>query len=145
MVIVVMPEMYEIYQKHADRYDELVRAEDYENNLGVFLESAVDWKDAWVMEAGVGTGRITKLYIEQVAFAVCCDRSEHMLDYAQKSLSAYKEKLDFIKTDNMNLPVTSRLIDVFIEGWSFGHSVMDFPGTVSGPITGLLRLCRLRK
>ncbi|MBA7575355.1 hypothetical protein ES708_17179 [subsurface metagenome] len=28
-----MPEMYEIYEKYADRYDKLIRAEDHRDNL----------------------------------------------------------------------------------------------------------------
>jgi len=120
-----MPDMYEIYRKHAGRYDELVQSEDFENNLGNFLKSTVDWHNLRVLEAGVGTGRVTRLYLDEIAFATCCDRSEHMLQYARNALSIYSKKLTFLIAENTNLPETDQPIDVFIEGWSFGHAIMD--------------------
>ncbi|MBT3316782.1 class I SAM-dependent methyltransferase [bacterium] len=120
-----MPEMYEIYEKHADKYDELVRAEDYQNNLRNLLHETVNWRDLSVIEGGVGTGRVTRLYIEQVASSICCDRAQHMLDFAQGALSEYEDKLKFLRADNLNIPDLDGGFDLFIEGWSFGHSVSD--------------------
>lgn len=119
-----MPDMFEIYQNHADRYHELVIAEDFQNNLGSLLSTLVDWDDLSVFEAGVGTGRVTQLYIDAVAAAVCCDRSQHMLDFAQRLLDDHSSKLTFRLTDNTNFPDFGRSFDLFIEGWSFGHSIM---------------------
>jgi len=48
-----------------------------------------------------------------------------MLDFAQDVLAAYKEKLRFLRADNMNIPDLDGEFDLFIEGWSFGHSVSD--------------------
>jgi len=82
-----MPEMYEIYEKHADRYDELIRAEDHRDNLRHLLHETVNWRGLSVIEGGVVTGRVTRLYIEHPASSVCCDRSQHMLNFAQEILS----------------------------------------------------------
>jgi SAM-dependent methyltransferase len=120
-----MPEMYEIYEKHADRYEELVRAEDYQDNLRDSLQGAVNWEGLSVIEGGVGTGRVTRLYIEEAALSVCCDRSRHMLDSAQEILSKFENKLRFVRADNTDLPDFGGGLDVFVEGWSFGHSVSD--------------------
>jgi SAM-dependent methyltransferase len=119
-----MPDMFEIYQSHAPRYHELVLAEDFENNLGSLLHQLVNWHDLSVLEAGVGTGRVTQLYIAQAATAVCCDQSQHMLAFAQESLAAYSPKLTFQLADNTDLPDLKSTFDAFIEGWSFGHSIM---------------------
>lgn len=119
-----MPDMFEIYQSHAPRYHELVLAEDYENNLGSLLHQLANWRDLSVLEAGVGTGRVTTLYIAQAAVAVCCDQSQHMLDFAQESLAAHSPKLTFHIADNTDLPDFESTFDVFIEGWSFGHTIM---------------------
>ena len=81
-----MPDMFEIYQSHASRYHELVLAEDHQNNLGSLLHQLVDWQDLSVLEAGVGTGRVTQLYIADAADAVCCDQSAHMLELADRFL-----------------------------------------------------------
>ena len=119
-----MPDMFEIYQNHAPRYHELVLAEDFENNLGSLLHQLVNWHDLSVLEAGVGTGRVTQLYIAQTATTVCCDQSQHMLDFAQKSLAAHSSKLTFQLADNTDLPDFESTFEVFIEGWSFGHTIM---------------------
>ena len=119
-----MPDMFEIYQSHAPSYHELVLAEDHENNLGSLLQQLVDWQDLSVLEVGVGTGRVTQLYMADAADAVCCDQSAHMLEFAQKNLAAYSPKLTFHLADNERLPDLESIFDVFIEGWSFGHSIM---------------------
>jgi SAM-dependent methyltransferase len=119
-----MPDMFEIYQSHAPRYHELTLAEDFEDNLGSLLLRLVNWHDLSVLEAGVGTGRVTQLYIAQAATAVCCDQSQHMLDFARKSLAAHSPKLNFQLADNTDLPDFGSTFDLFIEGWSFGHTIM---------------------
>ncbi len=123
-----MPTMYEIYNAHADRYDELVRAEDYQGNLGRFLDDCLDLRGARVMEAGVGTGRMTRLYMDRVDSAVCCDRSPHMLEFAERTLvdsTNEPPRLRFIQADNLDLPLLQAPVDIFLEGWSSGHAVTD--------------------
>ena len=71
----------------------MVQAEDVDNNLGRLLHEVVEWQNKVVFEAGVGTGRVTKLYIDEVAFAYGFDRSEHMLDFAQSALAKHEAKL----------------------------------------------------
>ncbi len=120
-----MPTMYEIYEKHADRYDAMVRAEDYQGNLKSLLDSQLNWESSTVLEAGVGTGRVTQIYAHKVISAVCCDRSDHMLGFARQSLIQHQDKLEFLRADNVQFPILEQTFDIFIEGWSFGHSIMD--------------------
>lgn len=117
--------MDEIYQKHADRYDELVDAEDYLGNLPRFLLSLVKWQGARVLEAGTGTGRVTRFYAEHAAEIYCCDRSEHMLSRAVSNLSPFLPKIQFLTADNLTLPHFRKPLDIFIEGWSFGHVILE--------------------
>lgn len=141
-----MPEMYEIYRQHADWYDRLVGAEDVEGNLAPALFEVARWKGVDVYEAGVGTGRVTKLYVERVRAATLVDRSQHMLDQAARNLAGFSDKLRFLLGDNFALPrpVASASVsgadggasagtgaaafggaDIVIEGWAFGHGIVD--------------------
>ena len=127
-----MASMYEIYDHHADRYDRLVTAEDYRGNLDATLREILAWHDAVVYEAGVGTGRVTRLYADAVRHATLCDRSAHMLDRARRNLRPWLHKLTFMEGDNLALPPgPDGPADIVIEGWSFGHAIMDEAASVS--------------
>ena len=116
--------MFEIYQRHADRYNELVDAEDYQDNLTRCLLGLTDWTGTSVLEAGVGTGRVTAIYAELAARIACLDISSHMIESARARLACFAEKLTFHQADNIDLPTLGSRYDVFIEGWSWGHSIV---------------------
>lgn len=122
-----MPSMLEIYQRHAREYHELVSAEDYRGNLWSSLRQICRWDGDSVIEAGVGTGRVTKLYVDSVRRAVCTDRSENMIEFARRVLERHLDIVEFQTADNLSLPILADTFDIFIEGWSFGHSVADAP------------------
>ena len=125
-----MPAMYEIYRRHRAEYDRLVNAEDHEGHLGAFLRSRVDWRGKTVLEGGLGTGRVTALFVEPARRVVGCDREAHMLAAARERLAPFADKLDLRVADNFDLPLLSEKADVFVEGWSWGHAVVDGPGDV---------------
>ena len=125
-----MPSMYEIYQHHRVEYDRLVAAEDHENHLSEFLLSLIDWRDKDVLEGGIGTGRVTELYVEKIRRLVGFDREPHMLEAARTRLLGFSDKIDLRPADNLSLPLLPRKADLFIEGWSWGHSIVDHPGPV---------------
>lgn len=133
-----MPTMYEIYEQHADRYDALVSAEDCDGNLTGFLHDLVIWSGARVLEAGVGTGRVTAGYIDRVRSVVACDRSEHMLEFARRRLADHGNVVEFTCADNFALPKLEQAVDVFIEGWSFGHAIVDNQHEIATTSTRLL-------
>lgn len=126
-----MPDMYEIYRRHRAEYDRLVAAEDHLRNLPKLLRQIVDWRDRRVVEAGTGTGRVTELYAEDAARIVCFEREAHMLDAARERLATFAPKIDYRLGDNLDLPALPEKADVFIEGWSWGHSIVDGPGPVA--------------
>jgi ubiquinone/menaquinone biosynthesis C-methylase UbiE len=120
-----MPRMYEIYERHSHEYDELVRYEDHRQNLKKLLQSLVDWENKTVIEAGIGTGRVTHLYVEKVKRVYGLDRSPHMLEGLKKNLSSQLYKIELLCADNLHLTELSEKGDIFIEGWSFGHTISD--------------------
>ena len=125
-----MPSMYDIYRRHRAEYDRLVAAEDHERHLPAFLRSIADWRGKTVLEGGLGTGRVTELIIEDVRRVVGCDREVHMLDAARERLARFADKLELRVANNLDLPLLPEKADVFIEGWSWGHAVVDGPGDV---------------
>lgn len=134
-----MPSMFEIYEKHAVEYDQLVDAEDYQGNLGQYLRQVVDWGGKAVLEAGVGTGRVTELYADEAASAICFDQSPHMLEGARRRLSRFGDKIGYRVADNLNMPPVAPKCDIFVEGWSWGHSAVGSTEPVGSITEKLIR------
>lgn len=125
-----MATMREIYRRHRAEYDRLVAAEDHRRNLPALLHRIADWRGRRVVEAGTGTGRVTELYAEAASHIVCFEREAHMLDAARVKLSAHSHKIEYRLGDNLDLPALPEQADLFIEGWSWGHSIVDGSGSV---------------
>jgi len=136
-----MPSMFEIYDKHAFEYDELVSHEDYKGNLRATLHRLLDFRGKTVIELGVGTGRVTAMYIEAAARAVCFDRAQHMMDRARVNLAPHGAKLTFGKVENLALENVSERGDCVIEGWAFGHTIGENRDDVSATVATLVRDC----
>jgi ubiquinone/menaquinone biosynthesis C-methylase UbiE len=138
--------MYDIYAGHAVRYDELVDREDWQGNLGRVLMDTASWDNAVVVEAGVGTGRVSRLFLDRVARLHAFDRSSHMLGRATENLARWSDRIDLAMADNTDLPVEEQCADVFVEGWAFGHTVgdndPDVVGTTERLVSEALRVCR---
>ena len=120
-----MPSMQEIYNNHSSKYDELVTHEDYKNNLNNYLLENFNFNGKTIIELGVGTGRVTKIFIELAKEVLCYDNSLHMLDKAKFNLNQFKSKIDFIQCNNHNISSINTKADFVIEGWSFGHSIVE--------------------
>ena len=120
-----MSNMFEVYQSYSDLYDELVNHEDYNNNLYKFLNSNIQWEDKVVGEFGIGTGRVTKNYIEKAQKVYAYDNSQHMIDKAKINLSKWSDKIEYSILDNKQIDSIENKFDIIIEGWSFGHLVVQ--------------------
>lgn len=104
-----------------ERYDELIRHEDYEGNLRRYLNSCVDWSGKSVCEFGAGTGRVTQYYADSVRRARAYDNSQSMLEAARRKITA--ENVTFGTLDNSEIHTLTLEADIVIEGWSFGHLI----------------------
>ena len=126
-----MPDMYEIYRRHRAEYDRLVAAEDHSRNLSARISSLLDWNGLRIVEAGAGTGRFTELFAPAAESIACFDREAHMLEAARARLAAFGPKISFSVADNLDLPPLEPRGDAFVEGWSWGHAVVDGSGSVA--------------
>lgn len=137
-----MPTMYEIYERHAPEYDALVTHEDYQGNLARTLHELYDFSGKDVAEFGVGTGRVTVLIADKARSVTCFDRSAHMTAFAQAKLNAYANKISFVTLNNLAIDSVTRQFDCVIEGWSFGHTVLDQAHDLDGIVDKLVHDCR---
>jgi ubiquinone/menaquinone biosynthesis C-methylase UbiE len=122
-----MPSMYEIYDRHANEYDALIVHEDHESHLHDTLRNRIDWRGAVVVEAGIGTGRVTRSYIDLAGEVFGFDRSAHMLEQAARNLAPWAGRIHLDTAEHRALPVPDAVADIFIEGWAFGHVAVDRP------------------
>lgn len=133
---------YEIYRTQSARYDRLVAAEDCHGNLSETLHRIQDWRGRSVVEAGAGTGRVTAIYARDARRILCMDREAHMLRAARERLFAHLGKVSLAVADNGALCAAPSSADVFVEGWSWGHAVVDGPGTVEAVAARLFENAR---
>ena len=117
--------MFQVYQNYSDLYDELVNHEDYNKNLSKFLSSNIQWENKIVGEFGIGTGRVTKNYIDKAQKLYAYDNSQHMIDKAKINLSKWSDKIEYSILDNSKINSIENCFDIIIEGWSFGHLVVQ--------------------
>ena len=109
----------EIYESHAERYQQLVAAEDREGNLPRAILAVSDVRDRRVVEVGAGTGRITRLLASEGAGEiVACDRSRAMLSVAAGSVP---ESVRLLRADARALPLVDGWGELAVAGWVFGH------------------------
>ncbi len=120
-----MDQMFEMYRNYPDKYDDLVLHEDFNDSLLTFLEKEIYWKEKTVCEFGAGTGRVTQLYIKDVNQASIHDSSISMLEKAKLKLNDYNYKIKYGLLDNNDIASIDKKYDIVIEGWSFGHLVVE--------------------
>ncbi len=110
-----------VYRDHAAAYDELVAAEDVDNNLGAWLAQRVNGSTQ-AIDIGAGTGRVTRALLELGATVRASDREAAMIDVARQRLSDYPaERLTLGVADAGSLPYSDGSADFVIAGWVYGH------------------------
>ncbi len=112
----------QIYQHEPALYDELVCAEDVDGNLRQALLKLCSVRGSTVVEAGAGTGRLTRLMLEEgAAHVIATELEAAMLALAARSLEGFGDSLQCIVADARQLPVADNTADIAIAGWVFGH------------------------
>ncbi len=115
-----------IYRDRVEEYDLMVGAEDCDGALGPAIEAIAPLAAARVIEAGAGTGRVTRLLLERGASVLATDRAPEMLALARRRLTPFPhERWALARAEARALPVASGWADVAIEGWAFGHLRME--------------------
>jgi ubiquinone/menaquinone biosynthesis C-methylase UbiE len=116
----------DIYLNRAENYHQLVMREDYPGNLMPSLLDIADFRGKIVVELGAGTGRLTKLIAAHARSVRAFDRSRHMLDQAVRYLQDLPfPNVSFMQAENRSIPLPEESCDILVEGWSFGHTVVE--------------------
>ena len=120
-----MPEQSEIYKNHAHDYERLIAREDYRGNILNAIKSRIDLIDLAIIDIGTGTGRFTRMLQPYAKRIVGLDLSLQMLIEAKIHLTTQSEGGWHLSTaDNRNLPIATKLFDLAIAGWTFGHATV---------------------
>lgn len=129
-----MPDQITIYRQHADQYDQLTAHEDYEHRLYPALAAIRSFDHADVVEWGAGTGRVSALVASYARSIVAGDLHAHMLHVAAAKLAAAKyrqfEQLKWqtVVMDHRHAPLSDRVADVAIAGWTLCYLARKFCG-----------------
>ena len=130
-----MADQREIYERHAEEYDALVSAEDWDGRLVPAIDAIAPLASADVLDVGTGTGRIARLVAPKVARVVGVDRSAAMLAIARRRLETLGTRFELHCAEATALPVPSGWADVAIAGWVFGHFCHWMPDGWQGEVT----------
>ncbi|MBN1922149.1 MAG: class I SAM-dependent methyltransferase [Anaerolineae bacterium] len=143
-----MPDHYaEVYQSHADRYEQLVSREDYEGNIVAALRRITPLEGRDIIDSGAGTGRLACLVAPFARSLRVYDSSAHMLDFAAARLRA--SGLTHWHTavaDHRQLPAENQSADIVLAGWSVVYTVVweeDWRAELGRALTELTRVLRL--
>jgi len=115
-----MPDLATVYRDHADRYEAMIRTEDYEGNLLPAIEAICPLAGIDAVETGAGTGRVTRLLAPRVRTIRSVDRAVGMLRQARTVLPEFGvDNSALAMGDHRALPFAAGCADLAIQGWSF--------------------------
>ena len=112
----------EIYANHAERYHELVSAEDVDGHLARQLAAVFPAPRGTIVDVGAGTGRVSKQLLELGAHVVAVEPAAAMLDVARCQLAEHiPARLEVRLGDGRALPLDDGAASGAVAGWVFGH------------------------
>lgn len=115
-----MPTEKEVYQSHADRYEQLVFREDYQKNLPKAVRNIRDFAGLDIVELGAGTGRLTRFLAREARKVYAGDLSFHMLSRAAGLLQPEEIAHCVLSVADMRrMPFPDACADLVVAGWSF--------------------------
>lgn len=117
-----MPTEKEVYEKHADLYDRLIRREDVDGNLPRAINAICAPDGLDVIDLGAGTGRLARMLAARARTLRAFDASGKMLQVASESLRGMGLKnWQAQVADHRQLPAANSSADLVVSGWSFSY------------------------
>jgi ubiquinone/menaquinone biosynthesis C-methylase UbiE len=111
-------DFHDVYDRGADGYDALVRAEDVDGNLLPAVEAIVPLAGRRVVEVGAGTGRVTRLLARAGAEVVA---TEPAADMVRVGAAQADPHVHWCRASAGALPVADEVADAVVAGWVLAH------------------------
>lgn len=132
------------YSKRAYDYD-LQKIRTWKSEFGFktrilnkILNPLIHTKSKFVLEVGIGSGRVSFPLIKKgYSLVTGLDLSKQMLKIARQKMSAYKQKFNLLQGDAENLPFRNNIFDAIICVSTFHY--------FTSPERSLTELCRVLK
>jgi ubiquinone/menaquinone biosynthesis C-methylase UbiE len=125
-----MPSELEIYENHADRYEELIRREDYQGNILATLERILPLDGCIAADLGTGTGRLARFLTARVSYIHGFDLSREMLRVGRDCLAAgASTNWSVSLADHRRIPLRGGTIGLVVSGWSVSYLAVWNPET----------------
>lgn len=128
---------HSVYRSNAEQYQQLVAAEDVDNNLAAALGQIMDLADANVVEIGAGTGRVTRILSDAGASVTATEPAPAMLAVAAE-LGSDDPATTFCQAEAKSLPFRTGSFDAAIAGWVFAHQREWSPETWQQVVAGFV-------
>jgi ubiquinone/menaquinone biosynthesis C-methylase UbiE len=117
-----MPSEKQVYESDAERYERLIRREDFRGNIQRALENIFTAAGADVLDLGAGTGRLTEMLAPQARRIFAFDLSAHMLALTREKLKRLAPSRGLAAVaDHCFLPLPAAIADVIVSGWSVSY------------------------
>lgn len=123
-----MDHFQRIYATEAERYQQLVAAEDAGGELAAQVAELAG-SARRIIDIGTGTGRLAVPLVEAGREVFALDAAVAMLRVAARRLAAIGSSWRLGAGDARRLPVTGGWADGAIAGWVYGHFTEWYPGT----------------
>lgn len=131
-----MADFRDIYEHDAERYQQLVAAEDGAGELPRALGQVVALSGARAIEIGMGTGRVTRILLDAGASVIGYERSAAMLAVARRLLG---ERFQAVLADVREVELPLQGADLALAGWCLGHFCEWYAEAWQAEIEGVLQ------
>ncbi len=122
-----MVDFHYIYENQSEKYDLLIKREDYNTNLIPAIKEIKDPTNKDIIDMGAGTGRIGVSLTPYANSISLFDVSLNMLKVAENKMRNSNFYNYYIRqADNRNIPMPDNSADIIISGWSISSLVIDF-------------------
>ena len=117
-----------IYTKEDSEFFPFAQNEDFQSNLSDFLKNNFLWENKSVLELGVGFGRITDIYVDEIKSLIATDKSEAMINFCINKYCSTKSNVNFMCCEHEKIVerLPSGHFNVMISSYSLCYTATKY-------------------